>query len=101
MMLRVVTGMGIMVGNTGRMSVSVSPDKQAKLDTIAAGTDRSRSCIVNEAIDHSLDLYEWQMRRIQERLERAESGDTEWIAHDEVFGKLEAKIRDRLEQSRS
>lgn len=90
-----------MASNTGRMSVSVSPDKQAKLDAIAADADRSRSYIVNEAIDHYLDLYEWQTRRIQERLERAESGDTEWIPHDEVFGKLEAKIRDRLEQSRS
>ena len=40
-----------MASNTGRMSVSVSPDKQAKLDAIAAGADRSRSYIVNEARD--------------------------------------------------
>ena len=90
-----------MASNTGRMSVSVSPDKQAKLDAIAAGADRSRSYIVNEAIDHYLDLYEWQTRRIQERLDRAQSADTAWIPHDEVFGRLEAKIKDRLERTRS
>ena len=90
-----------MASNTGRMSVSVSPDKQAKLDAIAAGADRSRSYIVNEAIDHYLDLYEWQTRRIRERLDRAQSTDTAWIPHDEVFGRLEAKIKDRIERTRS
>ena len=54
-----------MASNTGRMSLSVPSDKQAKLDTIAANAKRSRSYIVNEAIDHYLDLYEWQTRRIE------------------------------------
>ena len=90
-----------MASNTGRMSISVSPDKQAKLDAIAANADRSRSYIVNEAIDYYLDLYEWQTRRIEERLERAQSGEAKWIPHDEVFDRLEAKIKDRLQQARS
>lgn len=85
-----------MASNTGRMSISVSPEKQAKLDAIAANADRSRSSIVNEAIDHYLDLYEWQTRSIEERLERAQSGEAKRIPHDEVFDKLEAKIKERL-----
>ena len=86
-----------MASNTGRMSVSVSPEKQARLDAIAANTDRSRSYIVNEAIDYYLDLYDWQTRRIEERLERAQRDDAKWIPHDEVFDRLEKKIKARME----
>ena len=90
-----------MASSTGRMSISVSPEKQAKLDAIAATADRSRSYVVNEAIDHYLDLYDWQTRRIEGRLERAGSVDAGWIAHDEVFSKLRAKLASRLDQTSS
>ena len=90
-----------MASNTGRMSLSVPADKQAKLDAIAANAKRSWSCIVNEAIDHYLDLYEWQTRRIEERLERTQSGDAGWMPHNAVFDRLEAKIRDRIERGQS
>lgn len=73
-------------------------DKQAKLDVIAANAKRSRSYVANEAIDHYLDLYEWQTRRIEERLEKAQIGDARWMSHDDVFDRLEAKIKDRLER---
>ena len=96
-----ITGEKTIVSNTGRMSLSVPADKQAKLDAIAANARRSRSYIVNEAIDHYLDLYEWQTRKIEERLERTQSGDARWMPHDEVFDRLEAKIRDRIERGRS
>jgi hypothetical protein len=48
-----------------------------------------------------LDRYEWQTRRIEERLERAHSGEARWIPHDEVFDRLEAKIKDRIERGQS
>lgn len=85
-----------MASNTGRMSISVSTGKQAKLDAIASATDRSRSYIVNEAIDYYLDLYEWQTRRIEERLEKAQGSDAQWISTEEVFDELEAMIKERL-----
>ena len=90
-----------MASKTGRMSLSVPADKQAKLDVIAANARRSRSFIVNEAIDHYLDLYEWQTRKIEARLERTQSGDARWVPHDEVFDRLETKIRDRIERGQS
>ena len=86
-----------MASNTRRMSVSVSPEKQARLDAIAANTDRSRSDIVNAAIDYYLDLYDWQTRRIEERLERAQSDEATWIPHSEVFDRLEKKMKARME----
>ena len=90
-----------MASSTGRMSLSVPADKQAKLDAIAANARRSRSYIVNEAIDHYLDLYEWQTRKIEQRLERTQSDDARWRPHEEVFDRLEAKIRDRIERGQS
>lgn len=90
-----------MASSTGRMSLPVSADKQAKLDAIAANARRPRSYIVNEAIDHYLDLYEWQTRRIEERLARTHSGDAGWMPHDAVFDRLAAKIRDRIERVKS
>ncbi len=60
-----------MASETGRMSVSVTADKQEKLDLIAQNLDRSRNWLVNQAIDQYLDLYEWQTKKIQERLDIA------------------------------
>lgn len=73
-----------MASNSGRMSVSVPPEKQAKLDAIAAEAQRSRNWIVNEAIDQYIDLHEWQIQRIQERLAHAESGTATFYTSDDV-----------------
>lgn len=88
-----------MASNTGRMSVSVSPEKQVKLDAIADNADRSRRYIVNEAIDYYLDLYDWQTRHIESRLERAQSQNAKWIPHDKVFDRLEKKIKARMKSA--
>ena len=82
----------MMASKTGRKNISVSMEKRAKLEAIAAQADCSRSSIVNEAIDYYLDLYDWQTQRIEERLAKAKRGDAKWIPHDEVFDRLEAKI---------
>ena len=60
-----------MASETGRMSVSVTPEKQQKLDAIASSLDRSRNWLVNQAIDHYLEIYDWQTKKIQERLDMA------------------------------
>jgi predicted transcriptional regulator len=86
----------VMASSTGRMSISVPVEKQEKLDAIAAAADRSRSYIVNEAIDYYLDLHDWQTRRIEERLEIAQGDDASWVPHDEVFNRIEARIKNRL-----
>ena len=90
-----------MASNTGHMSLSVPSDKQAKLDAIVANAKRSRSYIVNEAIDRYLDLYEGQTRRIENRLARTQIGNAGWMPRDEVFDRLEAKISDRIERGQS
>lgn len=73
-----------MASNTGRMSVAVSPEKQARLDAIAAAMSRSRSWVVNEAINQYLDLQEWQEREIEAALKKANSADAVFHTNEEV-----------------
>jgi predicted transcriptional regulator len=73
-----------MASNSGRMSVSVSPEVQEKLEAIAQGLDRSRNWIVNQAIDQYLELYEWQREKIQARLNRANSNQATFHSSQDV-----------------
>ncbi len=63
-----------MAHNSGNITVRISSEAQKKLDDIAAGFDRSRNWLINEAIENYLDVYEWQEKRIKERLKKAEKG---------------------------
>lgn len=56
-----------MASETKRLSISVTPEKQEKLDAIANSLDCSLSWLVNQAIDHYLEIYDWQTKNIQER----------------------------------
>lgn len=59
---------------TGNVTVRMPVKIQKKLDQIAAGVDRSRNWIINEAVEQYLEVYEWQEQRIRERLKKAEKG---------------------------
>ncbi len=56
------------------ITVRMPAKTQKKLEDIAAGFGRSRNWLINEAIDNYLDVYEWQEKRIRERLKRADKG---------------------------
>jgi predicted transcriptional regulator len=64
-------------------------ERRAVLDEIAAGLDRDRSYIINEAITLYLDLYQWQVEEIRQGVAEADAGD---FATDEdveaVFARL-------------
>lgn len=64
-------------------------ERRAVIDEIAAGLDRDRSYIINEAITLYLDLYQWQVEEIRQGVAEAEAGD---FASDEdveaVFARL-------------
>ncbi len=59
---------------TGNVTVRISTKMQKKLDDVAANMDRSRNWVVNEAIENYLNIYEWQEKRIKERLKKSEKG---------------------------
>ena len=48
--------------------------KKKALDVVAEGLDRDRSYVLNEAIDHYLDVHQWQDAHIREGLRQADAG---------------------------
>jgi predicted transcriptional regulator len=83
---------------TENMSVRITPEMRERLDRIAASLERSRNWLVAEAIAQYLDLYQWQTELIEERLNKAESGEGHFVSHDEAMDRIEAKINARLSQ---
>lgn len=53
----------------------IDSDKRAALDAIAAGLDRDRSYILNEAISLYLTLHQWQLAEIRQGIAEAEAED--------------------------
>jgi RHH-type transcriptional regulator, rel operon repressor / antitoxin RelB len=64
-------------------------DKRAALDEIAAGLDRDRSYVINEAITAYLEIHQWQIEEIQNGIAEAEAEDFASEAEvDAMFSKL-------------
>jgi len=57
-------------------------DRRVALDAIAAGLDRDRSYIINEAINLYLEVYHWQVEEIKQSIAEADAGD--FATEDEV-----------------
>lgn len=75
---------------------SIRTDTKTKklLDKIAKSQERSVNFVVNEAIDSYLDYWDWSVDHIKKGLEEAKRG--KGSPHDEVFSKLERKLKKRL-----
>ncbi len=52
----------------------VESETREALDAVAAGLDRDRSYVLNEAVAAYLDAYEWQVGHIRRGLKQAEAG---------------------------
>lgn len=50
-------------------------EKRAALDAIAAGMDRDRTYLINEAITLYLEMHQWQIEEIQRAVAEAEAED--------------------------
>lgn len=48
--------------------------RRKALDAIAAGLDRDRSYVLNEAISIYLEVHRWQVEHIKEGLRQADAG---------------------------
>ncbi len=57
------------------ITVRVDTQKGKDLDAIAAGMDRDRSYVLNEAISNYLEIHQWQVAHIKEGLRQAEAGE--------------------------
>ncbi len=53
----------------------IASEQKAALDAIAAGINRDRSYVLNEAIDAYLEMHQWQIEEIQKGIAEADAGD--------------------------
>jgi predicted transcriptional regulator len=65
-------------------------DKKKALDAVAAGLDRDRSYVLNEAIRSYLEIYRWQVEHVKEGLRQADAG---LFASDAEVSGVFAKLR--------
>ena len=60
-----------------------------RIDLLAKATKRSKTYVIEEALNQYLDLNEWQIKSILEGLKEIEAGQT--TPHEAVLAKWEAK----------
>jgi predicted transcriptional regulator len=76
---------------TAAFTIRLDDEMLAKLDALAADTDRSRNWIAAKAIQDYVELNAWQIQRIKEGIAEADRGE---FATDEdvaaVFNKYKA-----------
>ena len=75
-------------------SIRLDESKIARLDRLAATIDRSRSWVVNQAIDQYLDHEEWFAEAVKEGIAAADRGDL--VPHEEAV----KAARDRIVKGR-
>lgn len=74
------------------ITVRVKPATRKRLDAIARATRRTKSFVIEEALEQYLEVNEWQIKGIQEALLEADAPDADWVDHEEVAARAEAKV---------
>jgi predicted transcriptional regulator len=75
---------------TAAFTIRLDDETLAKLDALAADTDRSRNWLVAKAIQDYVELNAWQIQRIKEGIAEADRGE---FATDEELDAIEAKLQ--------
>ena len=57
------------------ISLRIENKKIEKLDHLSKITKRDRSFHINEAIDHYLEVQEWQLRHIKDAISEVNNGE--------------------------
>ncbi|WP_319777686.1 CopG family transcriptional regulator [Maridesulfovibrio sp.] len=60
---------------TKQISIRTSPDLIVKLDALANATKRTRSHLVNQAMEEFVAREAWQITEIEKALKEADAGD--------------------------
>ena len=74
------------------MAFRVSLPTRDRIDKLARVTHRSKSFVIEEALETYLDINEWQIQGIQDALASADSPDADFTDHDDVLATWEAKV---------
>ncbi|MBI5815220.1 MAG: ribbon-helix-helix protein, CopG family [Nitrospinae bacterium] len=74
----------------------ITPKIKKRLDKFAKETKRTRSYIVESAIEAYLDVNEWQIKAIRKALKDAASPSAQWIDHQVVKARWERRRADKM-----
>lgn len=73
------------------MEVHLSPDKEARLQSLATRTGKDASQVLEEAVDRMLEYEERFIDAVEEGRASARRGDL--LEHDEVVERIEQMFR--------
>ncbi len=82
---------------TAAFTIRLDDEMLARLDALAADTDRSRSWIAAKAIEDYVALNAWQIAHIKEGIAQADRGE---FATEEELDAIEAALQVRIDASR-
>lgn len=78
---------------TAAFTIRLDDETLAKLDALAADTDRSRSWLATKAIETYVELNAWQVEQIKAGLAEADRGEFVTEADlDAIEAEIQAKI---------
>jgi RHH-type rel operon transcriptional repressor/antitoxin RelB len=86
---------GIFMIRTTSVNLRIQPTTKERLEHLARATKRSKSYLVEAAIENYLDLNEWQMKEIEQGLKEAEEGRL--TPHADVLAHWEAKVANSVD----
>ena len=79
------------------MEVKLSPELQAKLDSMAAQQGRDSASLVHEAVERLIGYDEWFIRQVEEGLAQIDRGEV--LPHEEVAARMEKLIAEKQRRS--
>ena len=82
---------------TAAFTIRLDDEMLAKLDALAADTDRSRNWIATKAIQDYVELNAWQIAKIKEGIAQADRGE---FATEEELDAIEAELQARIDAAR-
>jgi predicted transcriptional regulator len=80
---------------TAAFTIRLDDETLAKLDALAADTDRSRNWLATKAIENYIDLNAWQIEQIKAGLAEADRG--EFVSEADLDA-IEAEIQAKIER---
>ena len=75
------------------MEVKLTPELEAKLDSVAAKQGRDVQSLVAEAVERLVNYDEWFVREVEKGLAQLERG--EFVEHEEVGRRLEKLLNEK------
>jgi predicted transcriptional regulator len=73
------------------MEIHLTPEKEAKLNQLAARSGKNTAEFLQEAVDQLLEYESWFVQEVEKGLTQAKRG--ELIDHDELVARIEQRLK--------